>query len=408
MSRLLLLSFLAIALSSSSCSPKTETAEGHEVVRGETATAEEEDHQDSEESIVVLTAETEAAASLETALAQMRSLGNQLETTGLVGFDEDQLAHVGPRISGRVEKVLASLGDEVKAQQALAQIDSIELGRSKSEYLQARARHQLSSETLRREETLYADRISSEQEVLSARSALLEQEAAFASAEETLHLYGLGQDEVDRLNYDDPKASLFTLRAPFGGTVVERHVTRGELVAPGTNLFTIADLSRVWVWIDIYEGDLANVHLDDDVEVRVDAFPAETFNGKLSFVAHQVDPETRAVRARLDVSNSGSRLKSGMFARIRLTDPHSGGGGPISLSVVVPETAVQRDGDEFIVFVALGNHQFVRREVEIGSRAPGWTEILAGIEAGDEVVVQGAFMLKSEAAKGEMGEGHSH
>ncbi len=365
-----------------------------------------EDGESDDESLVVLT--SEAAASLRWAPAQSRRIGRQIETTGEIGFDEDRLAHVGPRIPGRVDRVLASLGDRVEANQVLASIDSIELGRSKAEYLQDRARHQLAVENLEREETLFADRISSEQEVLVARASLRGAEAALSTAEEALHLYGLSQSDVDGLRYDDSRASLFSLRAPFSGKIVERHATRGELVEPGTNLFTIADLSQVWVWIDVYERNLAAVHLEDDVEVMVDTYPGEVFAGKVSYIADQVQADTRSVRAKLDVPNPDGRLRAGMFARILLTDPHAREGESSEAPTVVPESAVQRDGQGRVVFIALGDHRFERREVEVGRQAKGWVEIVRGVEPGEQVIVEGAFVLKSEVAKGTMGEGHSH
>ena len=403
-----LISLVALSGCSSADESPSHDGESHsEEGHGEEAEQSEEGGHDGD-SILVLTPEAEAAAALRLAPAESRRIGRQIETTGEVGFDEDRLAHVGPRIPGRVESVLASLGDSVEVHQVLATVDSIELGRSKAEYLQDRARHQLAVDNLEREETLFADRISSEQEFLVAQASLREAEAALATAEETLHLYGLSQSEVDGLAYDDPKASFFSLRAPFSGKIVERHATRGELVEPGTNLFTIADLSRVWVWIDVYEKDLAGVHLGDGVDVLVDTYPGEVFVGKVSYIADQVQVATRSIRARLDVPNPDGRLRAGMFARILITDPHTQEGESMEPRTVVPAGAVQRDGEEQIVFVAMGDHRFERREVVMGRKANGSVEILEGVEPGEQVVVEGAFVLKSEAAKGSMGEGHSH
>jgi len=402
------ISLIALAGCSPADDPPSHGREDHseEGLGEEAEHAEEGEH--GKDGILVLTSEAEAAAALRLAPAEHRRISRQLETTGEVGFDENRLAHVGPRISGRVESVLASLGDRVQARQILATVDSIELGRSKAEYLQDLARHQLAVDNLEREETLFADRISAEQEVLAARATLRETEAAVATAEETLHLYGLSQSDVDGLSYNDPKASLFFLRAPFAGKIVERHATRGELVDAGAQLFTIADLSRVWVWIDVYERDLAGVHLGDGVEVLVETYPGEVFAGEVSYIADQVQVATRSVRARLDVPNPDGRLRAGMFARILVTDPHVQEGESLEPRTVVPAGAVQRDGEEQIVFVAIGDHRFERREVVTGRKANGSVEILEGVEPGEQVVVEGAFVLKSEAAKGSMGEGHSH
>ena len=370
---------------------------------------EDGEHEDGAAGVVELTPEAASRADIRSAAVETRAFGAELETTGQVDFDRDRLAHVSPRIEGRVHRVQARLGQRVRAGQPMAQLDSIELGKTKAEYLQARARLDLARENLEREEKLHADRISSEQEVLEARAAFREATVDLATTEETLHLYGLGQKEVEALHYEDRQASLYTVRAPFDGQVVEKHVTVGELVTPDRNIFTVADLDRVWIWIDVYERDLRGVHLEDEAEVEADAYPGALFRGLVSYLSAQVDTDTRTVRARIDVPNPEEKLRPGMFARVRLFDPHGAQGRRRAAdSLVVPEGAVQRDGEESIVFVPTGPLTFERREVRTGRKAGGLVEILGGLEAGEQVVVEGAFLLKSEASKEAMGAGHEH
>ena len=397
-----LIPLLLALVASFACSP------GAEKDHPET---EANDHagEEHEERIVELTPEAADRARIETAPVELRSLGTELETTGRVDFDGTRIAHVSPRIEGRVHTVRALLGQRVTKGETMAILDSIELGRAKADLLQARARLDLARETLEREEKLYADRISSGQEVLEARSAHREATVALASARETLHLVGLHDEAIDALRYDDPQASLYPVRAPFAGKVVEKHVTVGELVTPDRNVFTVADLDRVWVWIDVYERDLRQVHLDDDVAVKVDAFPDATFHGQVTYLSDQVDADTRTVRARIDVANPEEKLRPGMFATIRLSDPHAVGSSAAAPErPVVPEGAVQRDGEGFLAFVALGPNRFEVREVRVGQRSGGEVEILDGLEDGERVVVEGAFLLKSEASKDALGEGHGH
>ena len=389
-------------LSSWACSPTPETPAPGE----EGAEHAGEEH---EERIVELTPEAAERAQIETVPVGVRSLAAELETTGRVDFDRNRVSHVSPRIQGRVHAVRALLGQRVGKGETMAVLDSIELGRAKADFLQAHARHELAEQNLEREEKLYADRISSGQEVLEARSAHSEADAALASARETLHLVGLRDEAIEALGYDDPQASLYPVRAPFGGKVVEKHVTVGELVTPEQNIFTVADLDRVWIWNDVYERDLRQVHLDDDAEVRVDAFPDATFSGQVSYLSDQVDADTRTVRARIDAENPDGKLRPGMFATVRLSDPHAAGSSEAAPErPVVPEGAVQRDGEEFLAFVALGPNRFEVRELQIGRRAGGEVEVLAGLEEGERVVVEGAFLLKSEASKDSLGEGHEH
>lgn len=373
-------------------------------------TVDQEDHHDeATESLLEISSEKVAAMRLVTAFAERRTLPGRLETTGQVDFDHDQLAHVSPRIPGRVHEVRAVLGATVRRGEILAVLDSIELGRAKADYLQAQAREQLARQNLDREEELFTDRISSEKEMMVSRAAHVEAEAELRNAFETLHLYGLSDQEIAGVTYDNPGRSLFAVRAPLAGKVVEKHVTIGELVTPERNLLVIANLEQVWIWIDVFERDLSQVHLEDDVEVRVDAYPEVRFEGRVSYLSPQVDVDTRRVRARIDVGNLDGRLRPGMFARVILTDPHSsptiGSGDQV---LTVPESAVQRIGEAAIVFVALAEDQFEARSVGLGRRAGGVVEILEGLSTTDRVVVKGTFFLKSELSKDELGEGDEH
>ncbi len=368
-----------------------------------------DEHDNDEEGIVELTPEAASRAEIRTAPVEQRILAAELSTTGQVDFDQTRLAHVSPRISGRVHQVHAVLGQQVGAGQALAEIDSVELGQSKAAFLQAKAREELARKSFDRAESLLAERIASEQEVIEAEASLREATASLQTAEETLRLYGLSQSQVDGLTYEDRRAALYPLRAPFAGTVVEWHVTLGELVTPERNLFTLADLSRVWIWIDVYQRDLGGVHLEDEARARVDAFPGEVFAGTVSYLSAQVDSDTRTVRARIDVANPDGKLRPGMFVEVELLDPHPLEGGLAqSPSLVVAESAVVRDGEEYLVFVPAGELRFERRDVQIGQRSDGSVAVLSGLEFGESVVVEGAFLLKSAASKDSLGGGHEH
>lgn len=359
--------------------------------------------------IVALSAEAAAQITIRTAPATARILAAELQTTGQVDFDQTRLAHVSPRISGRVHRVDAVLGQQARAGQKLAEIDSIELGQAKAVYLQAKVRQELARGSLTRAQGLLSDRIIAEQEVLEAEARLKEATVGMRTAEETLRLYGLGQAQIDSLTYADREASIYPLRAPFAGTIVERHATLGELVTPERNLFTLADLRVVWIWIDVYQRDLGGVHLDDQVRARVDAFPDQVFTGTVSYLSARVDVDTRTVWARLDVANPEGKLRPGMFVEVGLVDPHAQASAePRGTSLAVPEAAVVRDGGELVVFVASGERRFERRAVRAGRTAGGYVEILDGITAGEPVVVEGAFLLKSAASKQSLGGGHEH
>lgn len=408
-SRLLPLGLLVAVLTTPSCAPGAD--EGGASGEQETEAMEHRNqrHDDQghdehgEDGVVELAPAAIDRIGLTTEPVARRSFAGIRTTTGTLGFDEERIAHVAPRVSGRLVRVPASLGATVSAGEVLAVVDSTELGEAKAAFLRARARHEVARRRFERERSLREDRISSEQEVLEAEAAAREAAADLAVTRETLRLLGLTEKMIEGLSWNDPESSLLAVRAPFPGKVVTREATIGELVSPEDTLFTIADLSEVWLWIDLYERDLAHVVVGDRVEVRLDAWPDETFTGRLAYVADEIDPASRTARARVDLSNPSRRLKPGMFARVTLATAEES--API---LAIARTAVQRDGGESIVFVRTGAGRFERREPVLGRTTDDHVEILGGLAVGEEVVTEGAFLLRSQASADELGGGHHH
>ena len=365
-----------------------------------------------EPGVVTLTPEQIQAAQVATDRATYRRLDPEIRTTGEVDYEQSRVAHVGPRIEGRVVQVEADLGDEVRRGDLLAVLDSVALGEARSRYLSAVTREELARSSFERQRALFQQGISSEQRLQETESAHREAMANRDGSAGTLRLYGVSPEQIAAQTERDTEHSAVSrleIRAPVDGRVVTKHVSLGELVAPADTLFTLADLSRVWIWIDVFERDLAAVHEGDGVEVRVKAHPDRTFSGRVSYLASEVAPATRAVRARIDVPNPGTLLRPGMFADVRLTDPHGPSASP---SLTVPQSALTRleraDDAETLVFVPLGDGRFRAQPVRTGRGQGPWMEILDGLEDGDAVVSGGAFFLKSELARDQLGGGHSH
>lgn len=368
-----------------------------------------DEHGHGEEGVVELGAEAIERIGLATAPATARSLDGRRATTGEIGFDETRLARVGSRVEGRLVRVPAELGERVAAGEVLAVVDSVGLGEAKAAYLRARAHHEVARRRFERRRSLHADRIVSEAEVLDAEGEAREAAADLAAAREALALLGLAGAEIERLSWDDPTDARVAVRAPFAGKVVAREATLGELVSPEDALFTLADLSEVWLWIDLYERDLAHVETGQRVEVRLDAWPGETFAGELAYVADQLEPESRTVRARVDLANPGGRLKPGMFGRVTLS---AAGDGEAAMVLTVPRTAVQRDGSRqgdrgAVVFVQTAPGRFERREIVVGRVTDELAEVVSGLAEGDRVVTEGAFLVRSQASADQLG-GHHH
>jgi cobalt-zinc-cadmium efflux system membrane fusion protein len=343
-----------------------------------------------------------AAIGLETIVAQKRALSDEIRATAVIKPNEYRMAHVSPRIPGKAIRVQALLGNVVAAGDILAELDSIALGEKKAAFLQARADLEVSRRNYQREKRLFERHISSEKEYLETKGAFERSEAAYRASREALRLVGLSDDEIKSVSWSsgDHPLSHFPLLAPFGGTVVEQHITIGELIEPDETPYTIADLSNVWVLLDIYEKDLARVHVGDDAGVSVEAYPGETFRGKVTYLSSLLDPATRTAQARVEIDNGDGRLRPGMFA----TSTLSGETGPAVEQLVIPRDAVQQVHGKPVAFVEVQPGSYAMRELSLGRQAGPDVAVLAGVRAGERVVTEGAFYLKSIVLKEEVGE----
>lgn len=364
-------------------------------------------HDDHEDGVVRLDPAAAAASGVRVEAAARRPLLPELRTTGRVAFNENLLAHVGPRSEGRVAEVKADLGARLQAGQTVAIIDSVELGRARASYLGARADLEVAQAALDREEALLKEKITSQAEVLGARAAFERARARTSAAAETLRVLGLGAREIESLDFGSGTPGRVALRAPFAGTLVERHLQRGEFVSPEDTLFTVADLSSLWIWIDVYERDLSRVHKGDEARVTVEAWPDRSWTGIVTYLRDAVDPDSRTVRARIEVGNPDGALRPEMFASVQLLDPHHDDATEADV-LAVPDAALQRGGEGNVLFVQTAPGTYEQRPIQIGHRSGGFAEVLSGLEAGEQVVVAGSFLLKTEASRESLGGGHTH
>lgn len=318
-----------------------------------------------------------------------------LAVTGRITYDQNRVSHVGPKTQGRVTELMAQEGSRVEAGQVLAHLESPEVGSIRAELTEAEALLQIARENYEREQRLEAQGISSRRELLDAEAELRRMQARLRGAQERLRV--LGADSHGEGGH-------FDVTSPYEGVVVVRNAGRGEVVGPEDQLFTVADLSRLWIELDIYERDLARVREGQPAQVTTAAWPGRIFPGEIVYLGDILDAERRTVRARVEIENRDLALKPGMFATagIRMV-----GDAPEMLAV--PRDAVQTVEGSTVVWVPTDEPgEFTPRMVELGRDLPGGlVEILRGLEPDAAVVVVGAFTLKSELAKGEFG-GHGH
>ncbi|WP_124949082.1 efflux RND transporter periplasmic adaptor subunit [Sulfuriferula thiophila] len=342
------------------------------------------------EKLLTLSAEEVKTANIQVQKLELQNRAGQIMVTATIQINQDKLAHVGPRMPGRIVKVNASLGDRVKPGQALAMLDSIDLGEARSSYLQAASEAALAQANFARAQRLNADNIIPEKDYLRARAEHEKARAALRAAGDKLRMMGVVPEKLS--------GSVFALTAPFAGTVIEKKAVLGELAQPDAFLFTVADLSTLWIESDLFEKDLGKVRVGAQAIVTVSAYPGEVFKGRLTYISSTMDKETRTVKARVEVPNPDGRLKPEMFASAAINTT-----GASIKALIVPEDAVLLLQGQPTVFVA-ERDGFEPRAVELGERVQGYVMLKSGVAAGDSVVVSGAYALKARLLKSQIGD----
>ena len=354
---------------------------------------------------VELTREQMKNARLSFGRVERRTSAGVLEATAQIEPAADRLARLGSRVAGRVTAIRAAEGDPVRAGQVLAVIESPELGQAKADYLGTLAGARVARDIANTEKALFERKISAEREWRQAEAEAVREEAAKQAAETRLHALGLTDSDLEALKREGHYTSTVSVRTPIAGTVAARTAALGQVVEPADALFEVIDLREVWLVINVYEQSLRDVRVGQEVGVGTAATGDREFTGTVARIGAVVEPQTRTIKVRVVLRNPDSALKPGMFARARLRGTVSQTGQP---SLFVPGAAVQRDGEDVVVFVPAGPHAFSRRAIKAGETAEEWVQVLDGLSAGDSVVTGGSFLLKSELRKGELGEGDEH
>lgn len=352
-----------------------------------------------------LSAEAYEAAGIAVAAVGLHAAVPTIQVTGSLSYDERRMAVATARIGGRISEVVADFGQRVQAGDALAWIDSPELGAAQAEYRRAVSMSRLRKTERDRAELLLEGDAISRGELLRREAEWQAAEADRETAEQKLHLLGLSQADVETLSSDAPGAGhVYAVRAPIGGRVTEREAVSGRVVSADAELFTIADLGSLWLFLQVFEKDLPAVHPGATVSLTCESHPEERFRGTIDFVGQVLDPHSRTVRARAVIENPAGELRPGMFVYAsiegRARDQAAASG------LAVPAAAVARLARRDVVFVRTADRSFEAREVVLGETTGDWVEIRSGLTAGETVAVSGVFTLKSELLKGGLEEHH--
>lgn len=385
---------------------------------GGSGEAAEEHNNELPPGVVELTGESQKNASVEIVAVKSGTLPATLQVTGTVRPDEARVAHIRPLGRGVVQSISARIGDRVRAGQALVTIDNVELGELIGAYLSERGAQRQAESDLevkrraleRATELIKLEAIAQQTldlrqaEFRSAEAAVSSQRARVANVEERIHRFGVTDAVLAEIVKEGAGAhgdhSQNVLRAPFEGIVTAFDASLGELVDPERELFTIANITTVWVLADVYEKDLDRIRRDTDVAVQVETFPGRTFAGRLTYISDLIDPQTRTAKVRCVVANPDGSLKLDMFARVTIPTIDT------KQAIMIPVAAVQQIGGEQVVFVQLTPTRFERKTVQLGPTAGEVVEVLSGVKAGESIVGAGSFYLKTAILRETIGDEH--
>lgn len=307
---------------------------------------------------------------------------------GQVIFNRDRLARLSALAGGTVQKVNVRLGEKVAKGQVLAEIASPEAAGLRAELVAAESRRALAEAVYLREKDLLEKGITSRHDFQQAEAEYRQAESAAIRSRRQMQDFGLAGGSA---------GSVLPIRAPFGGTIIERAAVIGEAVSAGSALFTLADLSTIWVETSIPEDALLDVHPGLNVVASFAGLPGRAFQGKVFWVAPALDERTRMLKVLAEVDNRDGLLRSGLFGQVQAA------GTSAESALSVPADALQTvDGNPF-VFVRLGDDLFELRRVTAGRRAQGAVTIREGLRAHDRVVTGQAFSLKSEVLRARLG-----
>jgi Cu(I)/Ag(I) efflux system membrane fusion protein len=308
-------------------------------------------------------------ANVSTIRAARKTLDTDVSAVGVVDYAEPLRVKVAARFAGRIERLHVSFtGEAVRKGQPLFEIHSPELYAAEQELVLA-------------VKAMKAPGAQGEPNNVLMLQATMER----------LHLhFGMTHEQIERVAESGVAQDTVTYYSPISGTVIAKLIQEGQYVSEGSVLYDLADLSRVWVYLDVYEKDVRFVSLGRTVRIHTEAWPGETFTGTVTFIDPVVNSDTRTVRVRSEFDNASGKLKPQTYVEARIAAPSSG-------ALVVPESAVMYTGSRNIVWVEIGANAFEPREVRVGMTGGGMVEITGGLKEGESVVISGGYLLESES-----------
>jgi cobalt-zinc-cadmium efflux system membrane fusion protein len=314
------------------------------------------------------------------------TLARTLRLSGAVAYNSFLTTPVISQVGGPVSRVVVTPGVHVQAGQPLLYVASPDYSQMRSAYIKSRDAFQLADKSFKRAQDLLAHKAIAQADLDQAESNRTQAEADLQSSEQAIRVLGIANPESVITN---PPSAELPLVAPVAGEVVEGLCSKGQLLsAGGTQCFTLSDMNSVWVLVNVYQNDIAYIHVGEDVTIENESYPGKV-RGKIQYIAPSLDPATRTLQARIEAVNPGERLKKDMYVTAEVR------AGVMPNALMVPDTSVLRDTENMpYVYLQTGNNQFARRMVTLGESQSGKTQITSGLQPNDKVVGDGSLFLQ--------------
>jgi cobalt-zinc-cadmium efflux system membrane fusion protein len=351
--------------------------------------AEEKEGAHADDGVIHFTPNQITVAGITVATAGPKHLDTFIRMPGQIALNEDRTAHVTPRAAGSVRDVSADLGQQVRKDQVLASIASADIAGQRGALTAAQKRVDYARRTVATERTLWEEKITARQDLLKAEQELVEAEVARETVRQQLQALGAA---------GGGGSNLLAIRAPFDGIIVEKHITLGEVVGADTRVFTLTDLSTVWADVVVPARDLDIVRVGTSAVIRSIASNT-TAPGKVSFVSSLVGEASRSAKARVVLANPGAAWRPGLAVNVDIVT------GSSDVPVAVAHEAIQTLDARQVVYKRV-KEGFIAQPVSTGRSDGRFTEITAGLSAGDAYAASGSFTIKAEQGKGEASHEH--
>ncbi len=373
-----------------------------------------EEHEEDEHQDVHVSLEKQKEWGIKVGSAVLDDIISRISLPGVLVLNQNKTAHISSFVAGKVTALSVDLGTKVRQGQSVCTINSPEFAQAQADFLETRARLNLSQKDFERAQKLFEEKALEEKEFLRREAEYEKLITEYGARGSTLHSYGLTHEHIEALiskceaikdeeymcEIADPNLPLLS---PLSGTVVFRDVILGEHVNPEKTVFTVSNLNTLWALLDAYEKDLPFINKNSAVTIESPLYPGRTFEGKITYISDLMDEQLRTVKIRVEVNNAEGLLKPNMYIQGIVENISE-----TKNTLVIPDEAVQNLEGEKVVFVLEEEDIFTVRHISLGLRIGSLRVITGGLTSTDKLAVKGAFYLKTELTKATFGQAHVH